>query len=84
MKKEALFTHFVTLALLTLSAVYKAPLFAYASVVSLGLSLGKDTYDRIAEAREAKANPDEALKRSLADMNVRVTRLEHGVATRGF
>lgn len=81
---ERYFGHFVVLVLLGLSAVYHSAAIAAACVSALFLVLGKDSYDRVMSAREAKNDTLGEAKRLIQDLNGRLVKIEHGIATRGF
>lgn len=83
MNIEAYVSHFVTLSLLVLSAVYKSPFFAYASVLGLGLIAYKQIMQEKIAALKPPAVSDE-MKRTVQDMNARLVTIEHGIRIRGF
>ncbi len=84
MKIETYLPQVVTLSLLILSAAYRSPLFGYASALSLAFIMVKETYDKLITLREQKIAPQDEVKKAVSDMNIRVARIEHGIATRGF
>lgn len=85
MKIERFLPHLVTIALLAMSAIFRNPAYAFASVVSvLGIMVHSVVMERMA-AMAAKVVPaDETMKRTIQDLNARIATLEYGVKTRGF
>lgn len=78
------FPHIITLSLLVLSAAYRSPAFGYASVVALGIILADQFISaRLAQLGQKPGISDE-LKRSIQDINARLTTVEYGIRTRGF
>lgn len=85
MKIERFLPHFVTVALLVMSAVFHDPAYAFAAMVSvLGILAHNVVQDRIAALTPKAGTVDEAAKRAMQDLNARVATLEYGVKTRGF
>lgn len=84
MNVERMFPHFITLTLLVLSAAYRNPWFAAASVVSLGCTLTYELIKARVAAMAVKNDLSEEVKRQVHDMNTRVTTIEYGIRQRGF
>lgn len=84
MDVEKYVSHFVTLSLLVLASWYNNALFAYASVISLGILVAKQVLDARTSHLAVKAILPEDAKRTIQDLNARIATLEYGVKTRGF
>ena len=84
MNIERYIPHFVSLTLLVLGAVEKSPAMAYGAVVTLGLILAREAWDKAHVAKVITTGlPDEAKKKML-DIEARVKTIEYGIRQRGF
>jgi capsule polysaccharide export protein KpsC/LpsZ len=84
MNVEKYIPHFVSLTLLVLGAVEKSAAMAYGAVVTLGLILAREAWDKAHVAKVITTGlPDEA-KRKIQDLEARVTTIEYGIKQRGF
>lgn len=81
---DKILSYSVTVVLLVLSAFYRNPWFAAASVACLAVSLAKDIVAARVAALTVKLSIPEDMKRTILDMNSRIATLEYGVKTRGF
>lgn len=80
------FSHFVTVALLALAGVYHSAAFAFASVISLGLIVGKEALDVYRDSRKAEVKPGvpDEMRKALQELQARLTSIEYREKTRGF
>ena len=84
MNIEKYIPHFVSLTLLILGAVQHSAPMAYGAVVTLGLILAREAWDKAHVAKVITTGlPDEA-KRKIQDLEARVTTIEYGIKQRGF
>jgi len=84
MNIERFIPHFVSLTLLVLGAVERSAAMAYGAVVTLGLILAREAWDKAHVAKVITTGlPDEAKKKML-DLEARVTTIEYGIRQRGF
>lgn len=84
MNIERFLPHTVSITLLVLGAVQHSAAMAYGAVVTLGLILAREAWDKAHQAKPAASGlPDEA-KRKIQDLEARVTTIEYGIKQRGF
>lgn len=78
------FSYLVTTKLIVLAAIFHSAPFAYAAVISLLLTLGREAFTLYMDSRTFKnALPDEA-KKKIHELEARVTSIEMGIRQRGF
>lgn len=78
------FSYIVTSLLLVLSAVFKSPLMAYATVLSMSLTLAREGYERYLEAKVFKSEVPSEFKARIQAAEQRITAIEMGIQRRGF
>jgi len=84
MNIERFLPHTVSVTLLVLGAIQRSPAMAYGAVVTLGLILAREAWDKAHVAKVITTGlPDEA-KRKIQDLEARVTTIEYGIKQRGF
>lgn len=81
---ERYIPHFVSLTLLVLGAVEKSPAMAYGAVVTLGLILAREAWDKAHVAKVTPPAVSDELKRKVTDLEARITTVEYGIRQRGF
>lgn len=81
---EKTFGYVFTAALIGLAAQYHSAAFAYASVISLLVTLGRETFSQILEVRVIKNTMPEEGKKKMTELETRVTNIELGIQRRGF
>jgi hypothetical protein len=85
MKIERFLPHLVTVALLAMSAIFRNPAYAFASMVSvLGILAHSVVVERMAALAARTPATDDGLKRAVQDMNARIATIEYGIKQRGF
>jgi len=84
MNIEKYIPHFVSLTLLVLGAVEKSAAMAYGAVVTLGLILAREAWDKAHTAKAPVAGTSDESKRKIQDLEARVTTIEYGIKQRGF
>ena len=84
MNIEKYIPHFVSLTLLVLGAVEKSAAMAYGAVVTLGLILAREAWDKAHVAKPMAPNTPDESKRKVQDLEARVTTIEYGIKQRGF
>ena len=84
MNIEKYIPHFVSLTLLVLGAVEKSAAMAYGAVVTLGLVLAREAWDKAHVAKAAPAGVPDEVKRKLQDLEARIVTIEFGIKARGF
>jgi len=84
MNIERFLPHTVSVTLLVLGAVQHSAAMAYGAVVTLGLVLAREAWDKAHAAKPVSSGlPDEA-KKKIQDLEARVTTIEYGIKQRGF
>ncbi len=84
MNHEKIFSYIVITVLLGMAGYYHSAAFAYAAVLSLGISAMYAVYSRLVATKEQKPGLSDETKRLIYDLGTRVATLEYGVKTRGF
>lgn len=84
MNVEKYLPHFVSLTLLVLGAVEKSAAMAYGAVVTLGLILAREAWDKAHIAKVVPSGVPEELKKKVLDLEARITTVEYGIRQRGF
>ena len=84
MNIERFLPHTVSVTLLVLGAVQHSAAMAYGAVLTLGLILAREAWDKAHVVKAPSSGlPDEA-KRKIQDLEARVTTIEYGIKRRGF
>lgn len=81
---EANYGYLLTTKLIVLAAWFRSPAFAYAAVLALVVTLGKEVFSSVMDAKVFKNTLPEEAKKRLQDMEARVTSIEVGIQRRGF
>lgn len=83
MKYSVYFSYLFTASMVALASFFKSAPFAYAAVLGLVITLGKESLDQYAALRASKGSTQEELKK-IRDLEARVTSIEVGIQRRGF
>lgn len=84
MNIERFLPHTVSVTLLVLGAVQHSAAMAYGAVLTLGLILAREAWDKAHVAKAAPSGLPEEAKRKIQDLEARVTTIEYGIKQRGF
>ena len=84
MNIEKYIPHFVSLTLLVLGAAERSAAMAYGAVVTLGLILAREAWDKAHVAKAAPSGLPEEVKKKILDLEARITTVEYGIRARGF
>ena len=84
MQIERFLPHTVSVTLLVLGAVQHSAAMAYGAVVTLGLVLAREAWDKAHMAKPVSSGIPDEVKKKIQDLEARVTTIEYGIKQRGF
>jgi len=84
MNFERFLPHTVSVTLLVLGAVQHSAAMAYGAVLTLGLILAREAWDKAHVVKATNPGLPEDAKKKILDLEARVTTIEYGIRQRGF